>query len=274
VADEPSGAGPKSVQAPGLLAARGVGRELHWIGTEAGGLYHRAIDLAAGGQVLEPSTPVLLTLDADMTEGLKGADLDRVFRLRPVADLSPDGRRVAMSGFAKVVHLWDAGTGAALGDIPFRGFPCAVLFAPDGSRLAVDGGTTVYVHDTASRELVAKWKVNPCDIPGLAWSPDGRLLARADNSTTARVYDAATGRQVSAFGTGVRLEDRGGHGAGVRPGRADVRGRHLGRPGPRVGPGRRLSRPGKVFGCASMSARRARSTRSRSSLATGPGWPR
>jgi WD40 repeat protein len=136
-----------------------------------------------------------------MTAGLPGADLDRIFRLRPVTDLSPDGRRIGMSGFDKVVHLWDATTGAALGDIPFRGFPTAVSFSPGGNRLAIDGGTTVYVHDTASRELVAKFKVNPCDIPRLAWSPDGQRLARADNSTAVRVYDPGTGRQVSALGS-------------------------------------------------------------------------
>ena len=37
-------------------------------------------------------------------------------------------------------------------------------------------------------------------MPGLAWSPDGRLLARTDNSTTVRVYEVATGRQVMAVG--------------------------------------------------------------------------
>jgi WD40 repeat protein len=189
-----------SVKAPGLLAAQWVGGELRWIGTEAGELYHRSIKLAERGRKAKPSAPVVLAGVADMKAGLPGADLDRVFRLRPVTDLSPDGRRVSMSGFEKVVHLWDAGTGAALGDIPFRGFPCAVLFSPDGSRLAVESGTTVYVHDAASRELPAKWTVRPCDIPGLAWSPDGRLLARADNSTTVRVYDAMTGRERMAVG--------------------------------------------------------------------------
>jgi WD40 repeat protein len=33
----------------------------------------------------------------------------------------------------------------------------------------------------------------------VAWSPDGRLLARADRSTTARVYETAAGREVASL---------------------------------------------------------------------------
>ena len=57
--------------------------------------------------------------------------------------------------------------------------------------------------------MVASWKAK-YDAPRLAWSPDGKLLARTDNSTTVRVYEAATGRQVMAVGGKLRA-------AGVSP---------------------------------------------------------
>ncbi|HKA06173.1 MAG TPA: hypothetical protein VKD71_02870 [Gemmataceae bacterium] len=65
--------------------------------------------------------------------------------------------------------------------------------------LVIDAGTTLYIHDGNKFDLLTKWKVNNCEIPGLAWSPDGRLLARTDDSRTLRVYEAASGRVVMAL---------------------------------------------------------------------------
>jgi WD40 repeat protein len=84
-----------------------------------------------------------------------------------------------------------------------RGHPRVILFSPDGKFLAVDGGSTVYVHDASTLELLVEWKaprsreiIESC----LSWSPDSRLLARTDGSTTVRIYEAATGREVMAIG--------------------------------------------------------------------------
>jgi WD40 repeat protein len=115
-------------------------------------------------------------------------------------DLSADGRWFALSSREKAMHVWDAAGGSFRGTISLRGLPCGVAFAPDGSKLAIDAGTTVYVHDTATLGAICKWKTNYSYVPGLAWSPDGRLLARTDRSTTVRVYEAASGRQVMAVG--------------------------------------------------------------------------
>jgi len=78
-----------------------------------------------------------------------------------------------------------------------------LYFSPDVARLAIDAGTSLYIFQVETLELLVKWRVQNADeIFGsrVAWSPDGRLLARANGSTTVRVYESATGRETIAIG--------------------------------------------------------------------------
>jgi WD40 repeat protein len=173
---------------------------LRWICRMTGGILMRIdVPVRRGRGRLKSSHSVYFVLTDDLA--------DRVAEINPAdgprhTALSPGGARFAFSGWhEKGVTVWDGGTGFELGRIPLRGTTECLALSPDGSRLAIDGGTTVYVHDATSLDLVVKGKVNYSYVPQLAWAPDGRLLGRADRSTTARLYDAATGREVSALGT-------------------------------------------------------------------------
>lgn len=119
---------------------------------------------------------------------------DWLYKLHYYAtDLSAEGR-----WFFYSPHLWSMTGAGYVGEVmPRRGHNEAA-FSPDGSLLAVDGGTTAYVYRTESLELVTKWRVKHTYSPRLAWSPDGRLLARADASTTVRLFDVGAGTEVVA----------------------------------------------------------------------------
>ncbi len=109
------------------------------------------------------------------------------------ADLSADGR-----SFFYSPHLWSmTGTGY-VGELKPRRGHNEAAFSPDGSFIAVDGGTTVYVYRTPTLELITTWRVKHTYGAKLAWSPDGRLLVRADASTTVRAFDVAAQTEVVA----------------------------------------------------------------------------
>jgi WD40 repeat protein len=138
--------------------------------------------------------------------------------------VSADGRRVAAAASPRdppadrQVRVWDAATGEVLADFRPAGgsrrFPHGrVALSADGARVAFDDYSgpgagskqevvpaRVRVCATAGgRELLALPAGNS-NLLGLAFSPDGRLLAAGSFAGEVFIWDAATGR---------RLHDRG-----------------------------------------------------------------
>jgi WD40 repeat protein len=118
-----------------------------------------------------------------------------------VASFAPNLSRLALSPHNWAVYLWETQSFDPPRRISLNGIPGAIAFSPDAGRLAIDAGTSVSIHEVETLNLLTKWKKKYCDTPMLAWSPDGRLLARTDDSTTVRVCDTESGRQISALGT-------------------------------------------------------------------------
>jgi WD40 repeat protein len=112
---------------------------------------------------------------------------------------SPDGRYLGSAGQDGVVKIWQVATGAEVLRLRY-GHPlaCTLAFSPDGRRLATATilrgvGNAMKVWDLGTgREL---WTVRDASS-GIAFSPDGKLLAAVYQGRFVGVWDATTGRHV------------------------------------------------------------------------------
>ncbi|MDP3418726.1 caspase family protein [Falsiroseomonas sp.] len=94
--------------------------------------------------------------------------------------LSADGTRLAAAlGGRAGIRIWNATTGAQLWeDTGFTGPARMVAFEPRGERLAASGADgRLRVYDASGRKLAERVPLAHARPFGLAWSPDGGLIA-------------------------------------------------------------------------------------------------
>ena len=111
---------------------------------------------------------------------------------------SPDGRRVACSGWGFALAVWDAKTGEpalpAVGKEGARYWSLA--WSPAGDWVATgDDLGRICVWDPSSGRKPLKISCG-AEVWDLAWSPDGRQIASARWDGVASVWDARTGGEV------------------------------------------------------------------------------
>jgi WD40 repeat protein len=120
--------------------------------------------------------------------------------------MSPDGQRMAVSGYHEVFLLDVAAAIAGRVERIARLVGMSeriesIQFAPDGQRLAVAGGSPgrlgeVQVWDAASHQLILSHPVGYDTCYGISWSGDGKQLAFGCPDHSIRAIDASTGEQV------------------------------------------------------------------------------
>jgi WD40 repeat protein len=100
------------------------------------------------------------------------------------------------------VEIWDVTTGEKLLTPPGPIMAAAdgatnLWFSPDGKRLVISGCTgTAVLLDAASGAEIRRFSGNVGCLRGVAFSPDGKLLAVNNNRRGLKIWDIETGQEL------------------------------------------------------------------------------
>ncbi|GGO66922.1 nSTAND1 domain-containing NTPase [Nonomuraea cavernae] len=117
----------------------------------------------------------------------------------PAVAFSPERAIAAVAG-SDHVQVWDTASGRPIGAalaLPDGAYVKALVFSPDGERLAVVGHD-VRLWDVATGRRIGRPVEHPGERQVLAvtFSPDGTTLATSGENSTAGLWHTATGRQI------------------------------------------------------------------------------
>ena len=136
---------------------------------------------------------------------------------------SPTGQHFATTTQTSL-EIWDTQTWNKSHSLPRTGYDGAVVFSPDGTRVAVGDPRTIRVFDVATGDLLVSNVGHSQEVTDIVFSSDGKRMVSGSLDKTVRFWDAATGQQLLEFdfpakwGIHVGISPDGKWIAGGRPG--------------------------------------------------------
>ena len=186
---------------PALSPALALGWVLSWLLAWLLAWPQLAIGQPSAGQPAPPAQGPVPVIELGMHTGaITGIGADA------------GGRWAVTTSEDKTARVWDVASGAAIGVLRppqgpgYEGRLYCVAVSADGSVAAVSGWTStealsnnaIYLFELRSGRLVKRLDGVPSAINGLAFSPDGQLLAAAAGAgVSLRLFELPSGRELS-----------------------------------------------------------------------------
>jgi WD40 repeat protein len=153
--------------------------------------------LAAGGKPVQSGKAVLF----DVRTGARVATVADERDVILAADVTPDGKLVAVGGPSKIVRVYSIADAKLAYEIKkHTDWITALEFSPDGTRLATgDRNGSIFLWEAAGGGTVGSLAEHKDAITSLSWRGDSQLLASGSEDGNLIVWNVADGFPMSTI---------------------------------------------------------------------------
>ncbi len=153
--------------------------------------------LAGGGKGVQSGKVVLFDVKSGKRLAVVGQEMDVVL----AADVTADGKLVALGGPKKVVKVYSVADGKELYELKkHTDWITALEFSPDGTRLATgDRAGGIFLWESTSGGTVGNLADHKDSITSLSWRGDSQLLASGSEDGQIIVWNVGDGFPVATM---------------------------------------------------------------------------